>query len=128
VLAAIEATGMDPQLGFLHGDRPGRPSLALDLMEELRPTLADRALLSLINNRQLRPRHFAADELGAVLLTAEGRKIVLGAWSQRRERTVHHPLLNQETTWGLLPHLQARILARHLRGEIDRYVPFVLPG
>lgn len=106
---AAQAVGLDPQMGFLHQDRPGRPSLALDLMEELRAPLADRALVSLVNQRQLKPDHFDRDPTGATLLNAAGRKVVLSAWSERKQRTLTHPFLEVQTPYAMLPHLQARI-------------------
>ncbi len=127
-VAACEGVGLDPQFGFLHVLRPGRPSLALDLMEEFRPCLPDRLALTLINRKQIRPEHFEARE-GAgesVLLTEEGRKIVLGAYQARKKEEVPHPLLKEKAPFGLLPHLQARLLARHLRGDLDSYVPFLV--
>lgn len=126
--AACEGVGLDPQFGYLHTLRPGRPSLALDLMEEFRPCLADRLMLTLINRKQIRPDHFEQrDEAGeSVLLTEAGRKIVLGAYQDRKKEEVPHPLLKEKAPFGLLPHLQARLLARHLRGDLDSYVPFLV--
>ena len=125
VTAAVEAVGLDPQVGFLHRDRPGRPSLALDLMEELRPFLADRLTLSLINRRQIQVKDFATQESGAVLLTDAGRKKVLVAYQKRKDDVVTHPYLGEKTTLGLLPHLQALLFARYLRGDLDGYPAFV---
>lgn len=122
---ALEAVGLDPQVGFLHRDRPGRPGLALDLMEELRPVVADRLALSLINLRQVQPEDFAVKESGAVLLTAEGRKKVLVAYQKRKDDVVTHPYLSEKTTVGMLPHLQALLMARCLRGDLDGYPAFV---
>ena len=125
--AACEGVGLDPQFGFLHALRPGRPALALDLMEEFRPLLADRLALTLINRKQVRPEHFEARE-GAgesVLLTEAGRKIVLGAYQARKQEEVPHPLLKEKAPLGLLQHLQARLLARHLRGDLESYLPFL---
>ena len=116
---------LDPQVGFLHRDRPGRPSLALDLMEELRPFLADRLTLSLINRRQIQVKDFATQESGAVLLTDAGRKKVLVAYQKRKDDVVTHPYLGEKTTLGLLPHLQALLFARYLRGDLDGYPAFV---
>ena len=124
--AACEAVGLDPAVGFLHRDRPGRPSLALDLMEELRAPLADRLALSLVNRRQLRAGDFRRMEGGAVLLSDEARKLVLTAWQERKQEEITHPFLNEKTTVGLLPHLQARLLARHLRGDLDAYPAFLM--
>lgn len=123
--SACESVGLDPQCGFLHRDRPGRPSLALDLMEELRPVLADRAVLSLVNRRQIKAGDFDYQESGAVLLKPESRKTVLMHWQERKNRTIHHPFLDEKTTIGLIPHLQARLLARHLRNDLDAYPAFI---
>lgn len=125
-VAACEGVGLDPQFGFLHTLRPGRPALALDLMEEFRPLLADRLALTLINRRQIRGEHFEAREAAgeSVLLTEVGRKIVLGAYQERKREEIVHPLLKDKAPLGLLPHLQARLLARHLRGDLDAYPPF----
>ena len=123
---AAEVVGLDPQVGFLHRDRPGRPSLALDLMEELRPVYADRLLWALVNRRQLRPDHFVRESTGAVLLTEEGRKLLIRAYAERKPQEFEHPYLAFRTDWALLPMLQARILARFLRRDLDSYVPFVL--
>ena len=125
VTGALEGVGLDPQVGFLHRDRPGRPSLALDLMEELRPFLADRLTLSLINRRQVQKGDFSNKESGAVLLTAEGRKKVLVAYQKRKDDVITHPYLGEKTTLGLVPHLQALLLARYLRGDLDGYPAFV---
>lgn len=123
--SALESCGLDAQCGFLHRDRPGRPSLALDLMEEFRPWLADRLVLSLLNRRQLGPDDFETRESGAVLLKEASRKVVLQAWQERKQDEVIHPFLDEKTTIGLLPHLQARLLARHLRGDLDAYPAFL---
>ena len=114
--AACEGVGLDPQMGFLHSVRPGRPSLALDLLEELRAPVADRLALTLINRRQLTPNHFLETPGGGVSLSDEGRKTVLAAYQKRKADEVHHPAVRSKTPIGLLPHLQARLLARHLRG------------
>ena len=123
--AACEGVGLDPQLGYLHVPRPGRPSLALDLMEEFRPVLAERLAITLINRRQLKPEHFDDFEGGAVLLNEAGRKIVLSAYQERKKEEIEHPFLKDKAPLGLLPHLQARLLARHLRGDLDHYPPFL---
>ena len=123
--SALEGVGLDPQIGFLHADRPGRPSLALDLMEEFRPWFADRLALSLLNRRQLNARDFATAETGAVRLTEEGRKAVLIAYQERKRDELRHDFLGEKATVGLLWHLQARLLARHLRGDLDGYPAFV---
>jgi CRISPR-associated protein Cas1 len=122
--SACESVGLDPAVGFLHVDRPGRPSLALDLMEEFRPLLADRLALSMINRRQLDPESFLKAESGAVSLTDPARKSVLIAYQKRKQEQLLHPFLGERVTLGLLPHLQALLLARHLRGDLDGYPPF----
>lgn len=122
--SAAESVGLDPAVGFLHRDRPGRPSLALDLMEELRPVLADRLALSLINRRQLLARDFERRDGGAVLLTDEGRRTVLTAWQERKKEERRHPFLGEAAPLGLVPYLQAQLLARHLRGDLDAYPPW----
>jgi len=123
--AALEAVGLDPQVGYLHALRPGRPALALDLMEELRPVLADRLALTLVNRSQLRPKDFETTPDGGVYLTEGGRRTVIVAYQQRKETEIEHRLLKQKTPLGLVPHVQARLLARHLRGELAYYPPFL---
>lgn len=123
--SALESCGLDPQCGFLHRDRPGRPSLALDLMEEFRPFLADRLVLSLLNRKQIGLKDFRREESGAVLLKDDSRKKVYAAWQERKQKEIVHPFLEEKTTVGLLPHLQARLLARFLRGDLDAYPAFV---
>ena len=122
--SALEGVGLDPAAGFLHRDRPGRPSLALDLMEELRPVLADRLALSLINRRQLRARDFETRDGGAVSMSEDARKTVLTAWQERKREERLHPFLEEKAPFGLVPHLQAQMLARHLRGDLDAYPPW----
>lgn len=122
--SACEAVGLDPAVGFLHRDRPGRPSLALDLMEEFRPVLADRLALSLINRRQLRAADFEVREGGAVMLTDEARKTVLTAWQERKRDERQHLFLEEKAPLGLVPFLQAQMLSRHLRGDLDAYPPW----
>jgi CRISPR-associated protein Cas1 len=122
---ALEGVGLDPQVGFLHELRSGRPSLALDLMEEFRAPVADRLALTLVNRQQLSPKDFKTTESGAVQLTDAARKDVLLAWQQRKLETVTHPFLDEKVPVGLLPHLQALLLARHLRGDIDAYPPWI---
>jgi CRISPR-associated protein Cas1 len=123
--SALESCGLDAQCGFLHRDRPGRPSLALDLMEEFRAILADRTALSLFNRKQVDSADFETKESGAVLLKEAARKKVLTAWQERKQDEILHPFLDEKTTIGLLPHLQARLLARHLRGDLDAYPAFL---
>jgi CRISP-associated protein Cas1 len=122
--SAAESVGLDPAVGFLHRDRPGRPSLALDLMEELRPVLADRLALSLVNRRQLGSGDFEKRDGGAVLLSESGRKIVLTAWQDRKREERRHAFLDEMAPLGLVPYVQAQLLARHLRGDLDAYPPW----
>lgn len=122
--SACEAVGLDPAVGFLHRDRPGRPGLALDLMEELRAPLADRLALSLLNRRQLRAGDFIRRDSGAVHLTDDGRRTVLTAWQERKRETRRHPFLAESAPFGLVPFLQAQLLSRHLRGDLDAYPPW----
>ena len=124
--AALEGVGLDPQIGFLHALRPGRPSLALDLMEEFRAILADRVALSLINMNQVDAKGFETTESGAVVMDKETRKTVLEAWQKKKRDTILHPFLDEKIEVGLLPHAQALLLARHLRGDLDAYPPFLL--
>jgi len=123
--SALEGVGLDPSVGFLHRDRPGRASLALDLMEELRPVLADRVALSLINLGQLRSRDFRTEESGAVLLSDDARKQVLVAYQKRKQEEIMHPFLKERVEVGLLCHVQALLLARHIRGDLDGYPAFL---
>ncbi len=125
-IAALTATGLDPFVGYLHADRPNRPGLALDLMEEFRPLLADRLAITLINRRQITRDDFVEREGGAVEFTTAGRKAVIKAYQTRKQEVVRHPLLEQEFQIGQLMLVQARILARHLRGELPDYLPCVL--
>jgi CRISP-associated protein Cas1 len=123
--SALESCGLDSQCGILHRDRPGRPSLALDLMEEFRCFLADRTALSLFNRQQITLKDFEIKENGAVLLKEDSRKKVLVAWQERKQAELTHPFLDEKVTVGLLPQLQARLLARHLRGDLDAYPAFL---
>ena len=123
--SALETVGLDPAVGFLHRERPGRPSLALDLMEELRPILADRLGLSLINRRQLSADDFETAVSGAVSLREEARKTVLIAYQERKKDELIHPFLKEKTTLGLVPFVQASLMARRLRGDLDGYPPFL---
>lgn len=124
IRGALESVGLDPQVGFLHADRPGRPSLALDLMEEFRPVVADRLALTLINLKQVSPRGFRKTESGAVEMDDETRKTVLAAYQKRKQDEVFHPFFGEKLAAGLLFHAQAMLLARHLRGDLDGYPPF----
>ena len=123
--AALESVGLDAYVGFLHRDRPGRTSLALDLMEELRPCMADRFALTLVNNRVLRPEDFETSESGAVLLRDEARRVFLKHWQEKKQDTLTHPYLKEKLPWGLVPYVQALLLARRLRGDLDAYPPFL---
>jgi CRISPR-associated protein Cas1 len=125
-IAALTATGLDPFVGYLHAERPNRPSLALDLMEEFRPLLADRLAITLVNRRQITKDDFILREGGAVEFTPAGRKAVIAAYQTRKQDMVRHPLLDQECRIGHLMLMQARILARHLRGDIPKYLPCLL--
>jgi CRISPR-associated protein Cas1 len=123
--SACEATGLDAAVGFLHRDRPGRPGLALDLMEEFRPFIVDRLVLSLINRRQVTPAGFEVSASGAVTMDDKTRRLVLTAFQKRKQDAITHPFLDEKSTVGLLVHLQARLLARHIRGDLDAYPPFL---
>lgn len=123
--SALEAVGLDSYVGFLHRDRPGRLSLALDLMEELRPCVADRFVLTLINNRLIQPNDFVERESGAVIMTDDGRKKLLKAWQEHKREQITHPFLNEKIPWGLVPYIQATLLARYLRDDLDGYPPFL---
>lgn len=125
-VGALEGVGLDPQVGFLHALRPGRSSLALDLMEEFRSTMADRVALSLINLNQIDVKGFKRTESGAVVMDDETRKTVLTTWQKKKQEEIVHPFLNEKIELGLLPHAQALLLARHLRGDMDAYPPFLL--
>ncbi|AEF93431.1 CRISPR-associated protein Cas1 [Desulfotomaculum nigrificans CO-1-SRB] len=124
VQSALETVGLDPAVGFLHRDRPGRPGLALDLMEELRPFLADRLALSLINRKQIDAKGFIEKESGGIIMKEETRKIVLTAWQKRKQEEIKHPFLNEKIAVGLVPYAQALLLARYLRGDLDGYPVF----
>ena len=126
VRSALETTGLDPQVGFLHQLRPGRPSLALDLMEEFRAYLGDRIMLNLINLRQVTKKDFEIRESGEVRMSDEARKTVITAYQKRKQEEITHPFLGEEMTIGLLPHIQAQLLARYVRGDIPEYPPFYL--
>lgn len=123
--SGVEACGLDAAVGFFHRDRPGRPGLALDLMEEFRAPLADRLALSLINRQQLSEKDFAIEASGAVFLKEDSRKIVITAWQERKKEVIVHPFLQEKMTIGFLPHIQARLLARYVRGDIDAYPPMI---
>jgi len=125
VRSALECVGLDPAVGFLHRDRPGRPGLALDLMEEFRPFIADRLVLSLINLRKIQAKGFQKSDSGAVTMTDETRKTVLVSYQERKQKEIFHPFIEEKTTIGMLFHVQALLLARFLRGDLDGYPPFL---
>ena len=125
VASALEAVGLDAYVGFLHRDRTGRASLALDLMEELRGVYADKFVLSLINNKVVKGTDFVNKENGAVLMKEEARKKFLAAWQKRKQDKIKHPYLNEKIEWGLVPYVQSLLLARYLRGDLDQYPPFL---
>lgn len=125
VASALETVGLDPYVGMMHADRPGRASLALDLMEELRPAIADRFVLYLINKRIVNGKNFIQKENGAVLLKDDARKIILAEWQNRKKEQIEHPFLKEKIEWGLVPFAQAMLLSRHLRGDLDEYPPFL---
>ena len=123
--SALESVGLDPQVGYLHADRPGRPSLALDLMEEFRPVIADRIALSMINRQQLKKADFNKTESGAVLMKDDSRKKLIIEYQEKKKGEVVHPFLNEKMQTGLLFHIQALLLSRHLRGDLDGYPPYI---
>lgn len=123
--AALESVGLDPYVGFYHTDRPGRISLALDIMEELRGVMADRFVLTLINKRIINNENFLQKESGAVILNENGRRVFLKAWQERKQDIIKHPFLNEKVEWGMVPYVQAMLLARYLRGDLDEYPPFL---
>ena len=123
--SALEAVGLDAYVGFLHGERPGRESLALDLMEELRSVYADRFVLTLLNNRMLTPKCFNKTESGAVLLSDNGRKTVLQAWQNRKMEKIEHPFIKEKISWGLIPYAQSLLLAKYIRNDLDGYPAFI---
>ena len=123
--AALESVGLDSYVGFMHRDRPGRESLALDLMEELRPCMADRFVITLINNRRISRNDFEIHESGAVFLSKDGRRIFLKAWQEKKQEMLTHPYLNEKMQWGMVPYVQALLLSRLLRGDIEAYPPFM---
>ncbi|RJQ57844.1 MAG: type I-C CRISPR-associated endonuclease Cas1 [Desulfobacteraceae bacterium] len=125
IRSALESVGLDPAVGFLHRDRPGRPGLALDIMEEFRPFLGDRLALSLINLSQIRGKGFNAMENGAVMMDDDTRKDVLVAYQKRKQDEIVHPFIEEKISIGMLPHIQALLLARHFRGDLDGYPPFL---
>lgn len=125
IASALETVGLDPYVGYLHTERPGRASLALDLIEELRPVLADRFVLSLINKKIVEGKSFKKKENGSVLMSDELRRKVLTEWQNRKKEIITHPYLKEKVEWGIVPHVQAMLLARYLRGDLDGYPPFL---
>lgn len=123
-VSALQGVGLDPYVGFLHKDRPGRPSLALDLLEEFRATWADRFVLTLVNRQQLQLKDFETDASGAVRIKEDPRKRILTAYQERKQTELQHPYLQEQVPIGLLPHCQAVLLARHIRGDMAYYTPF----
>lgn len=125
VISALETVGVDPYVGVLHTERPGRASLALDLVEELRPVLADRFVLSLINKKIVNGKDFVTKENNAVLMKDEARKRILTEWQNKKRETLTHPFLKEKVEWGMVPYVQAMLLSRYLRGDLDAYPPFL---
>ena len=123
--SALEGVGLDPYVGLMHADRPGRQSLAFDLMEELRPVLVDRFVISAVNNRVITPEYFFYRESSEVRITDDGRKKLFDAWQKKKKNQVTHPFLKEKIPWGLVPHIQALLLSRFMRGDLDGYPPFL---
>lgn len=121
---ALETVGLDPYVGFFHTDKPGRKSLALDMVEEMRSVMGDRFVLTLINKKVIREKDFFRKENGAVLMYDNARKAFLAAWQEKKQEMITHPFLNEKIEWGMVPYVQALLLARHLRGDLDEYPPF----
>ena len=124
-VSALETVGLDPYVGFLHRDRPGRVSLALDLMEELRSVFADRFVLSMINKKVISAKGFSQKENGAVIMDDDTRRTVLSAWQNKKQEKITHPFLNEKVEWGMVPYIQSLLLARYIRGDLDEYPPFM---
>ena len=122
----METVGLDPYIGFFHKDKPGRISLALDIMEEFRSIMVDRFVLTLINKKLIKEKHFVKKENGAVIMTDEGRKVFLSAWQSKKQETIRHPFLDEKIEWGIATYAQSMLLARYLRGDLDEYPPFFL--
>lgn len=125
ITSALETVGLDPYVGCLHTERPGRVSLSLDLIEELRPVLADRFVLSLINKKMVTKKSFKQKENGAVLMDDDTRRLLLTEWQNKKKETLTHPFLKEKVEWGMVPYVQAMLLARYLRGDLDGYPPFL---
>lgn len=125
IASALETVGLDPYVGFLHTDRPGRASLALDMIEELRPIYADRFVISLINKRMVGEKDFERQENGTVYMTDTARREILRNWQERKQEKIKHPFLGETVEWGLVPYVQAMLLSRFIRGDLDGYPPFM---
>ena len=123
--SALETVGLDPYVGFFHTDRPGRASLALDIMEELRSVMADRFVLTLINKRIVDSSGFLQKENGAVIMDDDARKKFLAAWQDKKKEVITHPFLGEKMEWGMVPHVLAMLLARYIRGDLEEYPPFL---
>lgn len=124
IASALEAVGLDPYVGYMHTDRPGRASLALDLIEELRPVLADRFVLTMINRKMVGKKDFVRKEDGAIIMSDSTRKTLLAEWQNKKKEVITHPFLDEKVEWGMIPYVQAMLLARCLRGDLDEYPPF----
>jgi len=122
--SALETVGLDPYAGFFHTDRPGRLSLALDMVEELRSVVGDRFVLTMINKKIMKPEDFLQKENGAVIMGDNARKLFLSHWQTKKQEVVKHPYLEEKVEWGMIPHVQAMLLARYIRGDLDEYPPF----
>lgn len=124
--SALETVGLDPYVGFMHTDRPGRISLALDMIEELRPYIAERFVISLINKKQISPKGFVKKESGGIIMDKDTNGIFLTAWQKRKQEVITHPFLNEKIEIGLIPYVQAMLLSRYLRNDIESYPPFFM--
>ena len=124
--SALETVGLDPYVGFMHTDRPGRISLALDMIEELRPYIAERFVISLINKKQISPKGFIKKESGGIIMDKDTKSLFLTAWQKRKQEVITHPFLNEKIEIGLIPYVQAMLLARYLRNDIESYPPFFM--
>ncbi|MGL4860368.1 MAG: CRISPR-associated endonuclease Cas1 [Enterobacteriaceae bacterium] len=125
ISGALQGIGLDPQIGFLHEERPGRDSLALDLLEEFRASLVDRLVLTLINRQQVKSSDFTADMLGGIRMKDDTRRLLLQTWQAKKQEEIQHPFLEEKVPIGLLPHVQSLLLAQHLRGDLEHYPPYV---
>ena len=123
--SALSSVGLDPYVGFLHCERPGRASLAMDFMEELRAPFVDRFVIGLVNRNMVKPTDFIQKENGAVLMTDSGRNTIIKAWQQKKKEVIKHPFLEEKIEWGLIPYAQSLLLARYIRGELDEYPVFL---